>query len=149
MVVLLNQVIPKVKSKAISIKEGAMPSVEKLITSTTELIRGNPLTSAAVIGVSTAGVTAGISRYVSTKTKKKTTRKKSAKTSRKKKTTKRKTKKRGRYTPHTAGKGRDRSTKRIRYTKKGQPYVITRSGKAKFIKKSSAKRSHKLKGGRY
>lgn len=54
-----------------------------------------------------------------------------------------------RRTPYTAGKRKDRSTKRIRYTKNGQPYVITRSGKAKFIKRSSAKRSHKQKGGRY
>jgi Na+/glutamate symporter len=57
--------------------------------------------------------------------------------------------KRVRKTPHTAGKGKDRSHKRIRYTKTGQPYVIMSSGKARFIKKSSAKRSHKLKGGRY
>lgn len=49
----------------------------------------------------------------------------------------------------TAGKGKDTSTKRIRMTKKGQPYIILRSGKARFIKKSSARRSRKLKGGRY
>lgn len=49
----------------------------------------------------------------------------------------------------TAGKGRDTSTRRIRMTKNGQPYVILKSGKARFIKKSSAKRSRKLKGGKY
>lgn len=59
------------------------------------------------------------------------------------------TRRSGRYTPRTAGKGKDRSTKRIRYTKNGQPYVLLRSGKAKFIKRSSAKRSHRRKGGRY
>lgn len=53
------------------------------------------------------------------------------------------------YTPRTAGKGKDRSTRRIRYTKKGQPYIILKSGKARFIKMSSAQRSHKQKGGRY
>jgi len=60
-----------------------------------------------------------------------------------------KRKRRGRFTPHTAGKGKDTSTRRIRYTTKGQPYVILRSGKARFIKKTSARRSHKLPGGRY
>ena len=54
-----------------------------------------------------------------------------------------------RRTPHTAGKGKDTSHRRIRYTKKGQPYVILASGKARFIKMSSAKQSHKREGGRY
>jgi len=58
-------------------------------------------------------------------------------------------KRKGRKTPHTAGKGKDRSTKRIRYTKNGQPYVIMASGKARFIKKSGARNSHKKNGGRY
>ena len=57
--------------------------------------------------------------------------------------------KKGRYTPHTAGKRKDTSHKRIRYTKKGQPYIILKSGKARFIKKKSARMSHKRKGGRY
>ena len=55
----------------------------------------------------------------------------------------------GRQTPYTARGGKDRSTRRIRHTKHGQPYIILRSGKARFIKKSSAKRSRKMKGGRY
>jgi hypothetical protein len=58
-------------------------------------------------------------------------------------------KKKGRYTPHTAGKRKDTSRKRIRYTKKGQPYVIGAHGKARFIKKSSARNSRKRSGGRY
>lgn len=49
----------------------------------------------------------------------------------------------------TAGKRKDRSRKRIRMTKNGQPYIITRSGKAKFISKRSASLSRKRKGGRY
>ena len=49
----------------------------------------------------------------------------------------------------TAGKAKDRSTRRIRMTKNGQPYVILKSGKARFIKKSSARLSRKRKGGRY
>ena len=55
----------------------------------------------------------------------------------------------GQRKPHTAGKGKDRSHKRIRYTKNNQPYIIMASGKARFISKSSARRSRKLKGGRY
>lgn len=58
-------------------------------------------------------------------------------------------KSKGRRTPRTAGKRKDTSHKRIRYTKNGQPYVILGSGKAKFIKKKGARRSHKLSGGRY
>ena len=50
----------------------------------------------------------------------------------------------GRLTSH-----RHRGTKQIHYTKHRQPYIILPSGKARFIKKSSAKRSRKLKGGRY
>jgi len=51
--------------------------------------------------------------------------------------------------PHTAGKRKDTSRRRIRFTCHNQPYVIGRNGKARFIKKSSVKRSRKLKGGRY
>jgi hypothetical protein len=54
-----------------------------------------------------------------------------------------------RRTPRTAGKRKDRSTKRIRYTKNGQPYIILRSGKARFLKKKSARISHKRRGGKY
>jgi hypothetical protein len=54
-----------------------------------------------------------------------------------------------RYTPHTAGKRKDTSRKRIRYTKNGQPYLILRSGKARFIKKKGARSAHKRAGGRY
>jgi len=49
----------------------------------------------------------------------------------------------------TAGKRKDRSMRRIRMTKNGQPYVILRSGKARFISKRSARLSRKRKGGRY
>lgn len=56
---------------------------------------------------------------------------------------------RTRKTPRTAGKRKDTSRRRIRYTKNGQPYVIMASGKARFIKRKSAKSSHKKRGGRY
>lgn len=56
---------------------------------------------------------------------------------------------RRRTTPHTAGKRKDTSRRRIRYTKNGQPYIILASGKAKFITLKSAGLSHRRKGGRY
>jgi hypothetical protein len=55
----------------------------------------------------------------------------------------------GRYTPRTAGKRKDTSHKRIRYTKNGQPYVIMGNGKARFISRRGAKQSHRRAGGRY
>ena len=131
--------------------QNAISQAERVSAPVTEFVRSNPLLSASAIGVSTAGLTAGgiaAVRRVSTRKKSKKRKTTTTKRRKTKKRTKRRTS-RGRRTPRTAGKGRDRSTKRIRYTKKGQPYVITRSGKAKFIKKSSAKRSHKLKGGKY
>jgi len=126
-----------------------------------------PLTT-AVIGAGSVGAVA-LGGVAIAKARKKT--KKKTKTTKKKTTTKRKTKgrklkfgspayrkkylnkgKKKRARPkyaRTAGKRKDTSTRRIRMTKNGQPYVILASGKARFIKRSSAKRSRKLKGGRY
>lgn len=56
---------------------------------------------------------------------------------------------RRRRTPRTAGKRRDTSHRRIRYTKRGQPYIIQGNGKARFISNRSAKVSRKRKGGKY
>ena len=41
------------------------------------------------------------------------------------------------------------SHKRIHYTKNGQPYIIVAGGKARFIKRKSARISKKRRGGRY
>lgn len=109
----------------------------------------------AVLGATAVGATAvGVarSRRKKASTRRKTTRRKS--TSRRKLTARqrmvRRIKKRpGRQSPYTAGARRDRSTRRIRHTKNGQPYVILKSGKARFIKKSSAKASRRRRGGRY
>jgi len=46
-------------------------------------------------------------------------------------------------------KGKHGSHRRIHRTKNGQPYVILPNGRARFIKKSSARSSRKRKGGRY
>lgn len=124
-----------------------LPVGNQILSDINQFVRGNPILSTAVVGVGTAGITAGVVKIAR--------KRKSKRVTRRRKTTKRKTVKRTksgrriRRTPRTAGRGKDRSTKRIRYTKKGQPYVITRSGKAKFIKKTSARRSHRIKGGRY
>lgn len=145
----IEDLIPKFKSKGTTIISNA----ERIFQSSTDFIRGNPIISTAALGAGTTGIVAVATTIRKRRKKKKKTSTRKKRTTRKRKTKKRKSSKkktrRGRRTPRTAGKGKDRSTRRIRYTKKGQPYVITRSGKAKFIKKSSAKRSHRRKGGRY
>jgi len=51
--------------------------------------------------------------------------------------------------PRTAGKRRDTSRRRIRYTKNNQPYIILSDGRARFISKRSVSNSRKRRGGRY
>jgi len=51
--------------------------------------------------------------------------------------------------PHTAGKRKDTSHRRIRYTKNNQPYIIQSNGRARFISKRSVSSSRKRKGGKY
>lgn len=51
--------------------------------------------------------------------------------------------------PHTAGKRRDTSHRRIRYTKNNQPYIIKSDGRARFISKKSVHASRKREGGKY
>lgn len=115
-----------------------------------EFVRSNPVVSGGAVALGGAAITAAAVTVVRKKAKKSTKKKTARRTTKRKvKKKKRGTCKLRRKTPRTAGKGKDTSTRRIRYTKKGQPYVITKSGKAKFIKKCSAKRSHRQKGGRY
>jgi len=99
---------------------------------------------ALVVGAGVAGVAIARSRRKKNR-RRKTNRSKSVR----KRFYRSKQSKRQRYTPHTAGKRKDYSRRRIRYTSKGQPYVIGKGGRARFIKRSSAKRSHKQSGGRY
>jgi hypothetical protein len=102
--------------------------------------------AAAGVGIGAAKLIGGRSKSRKRTTKKKTKKRKLTPLMRRRRKI---IKRKGRQTPYTARGGRDRSTRRIRYTKNGQPYVLMKSGKAKFIKKKSAKRSHKRKGGRY
>jgi hypothetical protein len=97
----------------------------------------------------TVGALAANANSVSTKSKstKRKSRRKSV-THRKKRKARTHRRRKPRYA-RTAGKRKDTSHKRIRQTKNGQPYIILASGKARFIKKSSARQSRKRKGGRY
>jgi len=111
-----------------------------------QLISATPIASTAIAGGAVAagvGVALGVNSLVKKRRKK-------AKSKARRKTTysRRKRKRKTKYA-RTAGKKRDRSTKRIRMTKTGQPYIILASGKARFIKKSSARNSRRRKGGRY
>lgn len=119
------------------------------IESTSEFVRKHPVTSPVAIG---GGILAGVAAIQIVRTKRKSSAS-ATRTKKKKKTAKaitKKTKKRSKQKqPHTAGKGKDTSTRRIRFTKNNQPYLILASGKARFIKKSSVKRMRKLKGGKY
>ncbi len=134
--------------------QGVIPDAERLISRITGFIRGNPIISTGVLSATATGTALAVaSQITKRKPKKKPKSKKSKSKTRRRKSKRTKSsngrRKRKRTTPRTAGKGKDTSTRRIRHTKNGQPYVILRSGKARFIKKSSARRSRKLKGGRY
>jgi len=120
-----------------SLAQGLITKVKTLATPTNVAIG---VGSAAVLGAGTVGAIALTRRKKKKKSKKKNVYRR---------TKSRRKNKRYRKTPRTAGKGKDRSTKRIRYTKKGQPYRIMANGRARFIKKKGARLSHKRKGGRY
>lgn len=113
-----------------------------------KLTTGQIAGGSAIAGV---GVGLGISALVRARKKKKkgSKKKKTSNKNSRKRIYRSKKRKGKRYTPRTAGKGKDTSHKRIRYTKKGQPYIIKADGRARFIKQTSATRSHRQKGGRY
>ena len=134
-----------------SVKSG----VSEGIGSAQEFTRKHPVTSAVSVG---GGLLAGgaITQIIRKRRKKSVKPKKSYTRARpkRKKPLKRKKKpakrvRRKQKKPYTAGKRKDTSTRRIRYTKNNQPYVLLKSGKARFIKKSSVARMRKLKGGKY
>jgi len=92
----------------------------------------------AIGGIAIAGIR---SRRARSPTLRKKTKKKAGKS------TKRKTSKKNKG--RTGHKHKHRGTKQIHLTKKGQPYIILSSGKARFISKKSAKLRRKRKGGNY
>lgn len=126
----------------VTLKEG-LGNVMVFASDQAEGLLGNPVATAvggAVIGGAVVGTVAAVAS-----SRKKTTRKSSGK----KRSKARKSSKRKYSYARTAGKRKDTSTRRIRMTKNGQPYVILKSGKARFISKASARASKKRKGGRY
>lgn len=131
----------------------AIPLKVQELKSTANDFIDNNKTALAIGGAGAAGiVVGGIVGAVAAKRssiKKKSTKRAKASSARKRSSSSKKRKSRTSKYARTAGKGKDRSTKRIRMTKNGQPYVIMASGKARFIKKSSARLARKRKGGRY
>lgn len=122
---------------------------ENLLGSLQDGITGiisKPIGAGVVGAIGGAVVGAGAGALVTSAISKR--RKKRSSKSKRKRSSKSRHRRR-KYYPRTAGKRKDRSHKRIRFTKNGQPYIIKANGRAQFIKKSSAKRSRKLKGGRY
>jgi len=111
----------------------------------TSFIRQNLGTIGAGVGGAAIGSVVGFAAGRASGSKKRKRSRTKARTRR----ARSRTYKRVRRTPRTAGKRKDTSHRRIRYTKNGQPYVILGSGKARFIKKKGARRSHRKKGGRY
>ena len=129
-----------------------LESLQKNIGDATNVITGaiqkNPTLS--ILGAGGVGVGTGllVGSIVGKKAKKRSKRTSASKSKRRK--SKRKSSKRRKVKyARTAGKRKDTSHRRIRMTKTGQPYIILASGKARFISKSSARKSRKLKGGRY
>jgi len=117
-----------------------------------QFIRQNPITAGSIGAVGVLG-TLGASQIVGKIKKRKSKKKKRTKKAIRHRKHKRRRKKRYSHKkqrkPYTAHKRRDTSHRRIRFTKNNQPYIILRSGKARFIKKSSVRRRRKMKGGFY
>jgi len=128
---------------------GINDAVQNLKVQTNDFINDNK-TALAIGGAGASGiVVGGIVGALAVKrssSKKKSTKRTKTRSTRKRSTS---SKKRKYKYARTAGKRKDRSSRRIRMTKNGQPYIILKSGKARFIKKSSARNSRKRKGGRY
>lgn len=128
--------IQNAKSQLVEVTSGALGSAD-------QFIRKNPVTSTATLagGALLGGTIVQVA---------KSRRKKPSKTKAKRKTTtakKRTTKKKsGKTTKARRWYGKTRG-KNIKFTSKGQPYVILRNGRARFIKMSRAKAMKKRKGG--
>lgn len=128
----------------------SIAGIRNVYTSTLGQVKGllgNPVATAAGGAIAGAVIT-GTTIAAVTKTKK--TRRKVSKTKSRRYSPRRnkRTRRTVKYA-RTARKKKDRSTRRIRMTKNGQPYIILKSGKARFISKKSARSSRKRRGGRY
>ena len=126
-----------------------LPAFESVAGEATEFIRKHPVTTSVSVGGGILAATQAV-RVVRKKRKKVSAAKRQPR-KKKRKVHVHKHVHRGRKQrkPYTAGKRKDTSTRRIRFTKNNQPYVILASGKARFIKRSSVSRMRKRKGGKY
>jgi hypothetical protein len=127
--------------------------------STAELVGG----AAAITALAGVGVAAAVIHHRKKSRKRKTARSKNTRKKLRRSKGRRKLKfgskayrkkylkhgKRKQKKPYTAGNRKDTSRRRIRYTKNNQPYVLTSSGRARFISKKSVHNSQKRKGGKY
>ena len=141
------------------IKNGLDNITERVSSLITDLSVTEKALGAAALGAVVGGVATGIVVSAIKKRKRKNGRKRRRK---KEKRRRRKVKRkhrvrhvhrvspRGKAKRHKTGRAHHAGgTKAIHYTKKGQPYIILRSGKARFITKRGAKMSRRRKGGRY
>ncbi len=122
-------------------REDLILNFDRIRSASTDFIRSNPITTTAIaLGVPLTFVgIAAVRRRVTRKraARKRTTRKRAAR----KRTTRKRAARRKRSGLRKGVK------QKIRFTKKGQPFIITRSGKARFIKKTTATRAKARKGG--
>jgi len=130
--------LDELRATALSKLESLSDTQKLLAAGATGLLVGS------TVGVVAAKVASSTKKKRKSSSKSSSSRKRSSSTKRKSRRTRKRQRK-----PYTAGKGKDRSTRRIRFTKNNQPYVIMANGRARFIKRSSVRRSRKRKGGRY
>jgi len=111
-----------------------------------DAVRNHPAFSSAIGGAAVGAGAVAIAGSVARRRKKtkKTTRRKVGRPKSKKTTKKRST---SAFKKRRAKAFRGASSKKIKFTKNGQPYILLKSGKARFIKKSSARLRKKRKGG--
>ena len=116
----------------------------------------NYIGDSSIMGIGIAGASGlaiggGLGYYAGKRSarKKSKSRKKSTHRSSRKRNNKHSSMSRKQKQPHTAGKRKDTSHRRIRWTKNNRPYIIKGNGKARFISMKSVKQSKKRKGGKY
>lgn len=120
---------------------GVLETVTGTLSEAKQLVTENKSTILVGAGSAAVGAVLGAGAVALTR-RKKTKRRKKSKSSHSRRRSRKShvhKKRKGKYTSH----------KRIHYTKTGQPYIILRSGKARFITKRGAKQARKRKGGRY
>lgn len=120
-------------------------AIGDLLDNAIGFVENNPIKTAVGVGAAAVGTGLVVAAVRGSNKKRKSRKSKSSR----KRNSMRRTRKRRQKQPYTAGKRKDRSHKRIRYTKNNQPYIIKANGRAQFISKKSVRLSRKRKGGRY